>query len=531
MIVGVSTYKPFPAQMRFHSDPRKFRLFGGARGPGKSRAILEEGIAACNFIPDGKGGSVYRENAEGLNALVLRTSLTDLEGSVISKFKESDWFKKGVAKWSDQKKTATFPNGSMLKFGYAANSVDLAQYLGQEYAFIGWDEIGLAKDYKMFVELMGSLRCPIPDVVCRMAGSANPGGVGHAWLKAMFVDGKPAPGMEPHQYKREHYSYIPATYLDGPYKDDQPYLDNLLMQPKAVQRAWILGDWNIVAGAYFDCWSMIDDPSADPPQIDMTFDPLWLESERKSWWDVWISIDWGFQHHAAVYWYTLDSHGNCYTFREIVVKKQGSRALAKAIIENSRDLSIDAIYLSPDAKSKHDYDANSIKQQMDDIFLDSDLPCTTIASDDRKAGWLLMHQMLSSGQWKIGRNCREALAGLPTLMINPANIEDVLKVDAIADDVGDALRYGIFSRRASFSVKPRAVRRQETLAAAPNMQAMYMADLRLKEQEEKKAKQFSNIGRIPSWRAKLSMGRNRQARRFFKAVEDLTKDKADVDKP
>ena len=40
--VEVETYKPFPRQRAFHSSPAKYRLFGGAAGPGKSRAILEE---------------------------------------------------------------------------------------------------------------------------------------------------------------------------------------------------------------------------------------------------------------------------------------------------------------------------------------------------------------------------------------------------------------------------------------------------------------------------------------------------------
>src|ERR1043166_2908722 len=116
----IKTYIPRLKQIRFHADPHKFRLFGGARGPGKSRALLEDGISACNFQPDGKGGAAYRTNGTGLNAIILRTSLTDLEGSVIAKFKESDWTKAG-AKYQEQKKLVTFPNGATLRFGYAAN--------------------------------------------------------------------------------------------------------------------------------------------------------------------------------------------------------------------------------------------------------------------------------------------------------------------------------------------------------------------------------------------------------------------------
>jgi phage terminase large subunit len=494
-----------------------------ARGPGKSRALLEDALAACNFKPDGKGGSIYREDGRGLNAIILRTSLTDLEGSVISKFKESDWFRKEYVHYSDQKKLVTFPNGATLKFGYAANRTDLAQYLGQEYFAIYWDELGLIPNFNMWIDMAGSLRCPVKDVFCRMAGSANPGGPGHAWLKNLFVDAKPAPGMEAHQFKKEHYAYIPATYLDGPYANDKDYLENLLMQPKAVQRAWILGDWDMIAGAYFSNWSIVDFPGDDknPPTKDMTFDPDWLEKMRQDWWQCWVSVDWGFQHHAALYWHTMDGKGNVFTFKELVVRKQGSKALATALIENSKGLNIEFIYLSPDTRAKHDYDSNSIKQQMDSILLQSSLPLTTIASDDRKAGWLLMYQLLDSGEWRIGKNCQEALAAIPTLMIATNQIEDVLKTDTIGDDVADALRYGIFSRLQGRSMKPKAVVRQETLDAVQDPNRKYMIDLRLQAEELKKKAQFSKIGRIPGWKERIANQRQRAARQFNDALKKV----------
>ena len=37
-------YTPFPKQQEFHKSPAKYRLFGGAAGPGKSKALLMEAI-------------------------------------------------------------------------------------------------------------------------------------------------------------------------------------------------------------------------------------------------------------------------------------------------------------------------------------------------------------------------------------------------------------------------------------------------------------------------------------------------------
>ena len=45
--VEIETYRPFPRQQAFHASPAKYRLFGGAAGPGKSRALVEEGHQTC----------------------------------------------------------------------------------------------------------------------------------------------------------------------------------------------------------------------------------------------------------------------------------------------------------------------------------------------------------------------------------------------------------------------------------------------------------------------------------------------------
>jgi hypothetical protein len=132
-----------------------------------------------------------------------------------------------------------------------------------------------------------------------------------------------------------------------------------------------------------------------------------------------------------------------------------------------------------------------------------------------------MYQLLDSGEWKIGRNCREAIAGIPTLMISTANIEDVQKSDTIADDVGDALRYGIFSRLQNRSVKPKSVERQELLDSKPDMQSKYMADLRLQAQEAESKKKIGQIGRIPSWKQKLSMNKRRANQAYYDAVKRM----------
>ena len=491
-----SDYNPFPRQIAFHTDPHKFILFGGARGPGKSRALLEEAIRVCVAIPDGKGGSIPIKDGKDIQVIILRTSLIDLEDSIISKFRQSPWLTEGVAKFNEQKHLAVFPNGSTLRFGYASNMKDLNQYLGAGYSWIGIDEAGLMSSYKMWVALMGSLRTLHPGITARMVCTANPGQIGHDWLKHLFVLKKPAPGMESHQYNPGDYSYIPANYLDGPFANDTDYIANLKAQPMAIRKAWINGSWDIKSGAYFDNW-------------DLSMTCSLAQVGIADWWDKWISIDWGFKHAATVYWHCSDQDGNVFTYKELVAKNTvGSADLANQIVAyNGKDV-IKAVYLSPDAWQKRDENAFPVEQQIGMVLSQAGLPYPSRATDDRVAGWVLMYQMLSDGSWKIVDRCQEAITALPSLVMNPDKLEDVQKQDTVADDAADGIRYGILSHcKGRKSRKPMNLVRQEHLASAKSPSHAYMLDLKFQEKQEQNRAILRAIGRIPDWKSKFKLGK------------------------
>jgi hypothetical protein len=56
-----------------------------------------------------------------------------------------------------------------------------------------------------------------------MAGATNPGNIGHAWVKSLWIDKKPASGMEhSDEYDPGDYDFIPARVTDNPiYASDQ----------------------------------------------------------------------------------------------------------------------------------------------------------------------------------------------------------------------------------------------------------------------------------------------------------------------
>jgi Phage terminase large subunit len=449
----VLDYDPFPKQWQFHSSKAKYRLFGGAAGPGKSMALMMEAVIQAQRHP-------------GANTLVLRRTFPELEASILN------YFRREIPRdlyhgFNESKHLVEWKNGSTTRFGYCAAEHDVYQYQGAEYLFIGIDELTLFT-LRQWQFLTSRNRCPLPGTYPNMAGATNPGNIGHAWVKALWIDKQPAPSMErPEQYDPADYDFVPARLADNPiYALDTNYKKTLEALPTHLKRAFLDGEWDVFAGQYFD-------------KFDVGRHIARAESlEWRPWWPRWISIDWGFEHPAATYWHAQaplpplkaverrnDGAGGkpatrVVTYREYVTRRTSPRDLAREIIARSlasvaagaigdgetRREKIDAIYLSPDAFARRTDEA-SIAEQMGDIFAAAGFPRPTPADDDRIGGWMLMYQMLDAGEWLLTDNCSELIRTIPTLVRDTARIEDVEKMDG--DDTADAARYGLKSRYAA----------------------------------------------------------------------------------
>ena len=161
-----------------------------------------------------------------------------------------------------------------------------------------------------------------------MAGATNPGNVGHAWVKALWVTREPAPGMEsPEEYCASDYEFVQARLEDNPvYANDENYKRTLAALPGDLKRAFLDGNWDVFAGQYFDRF----DVSRNVRRVE--------EIAWQSWWPRWISVDWGFEHPAATYWHTrtigeggADGCGRVATYREYVTHRTAPRELARAM--------------------------------------------------------------------------------------------------------------------------------------------------------------------------------------------------------
>lgn len=126
--------------------------------------------------------------------------------------------------------------------------------------WIGWDELTHWAFDTAYRYLRGRLRSAQQDIpVKRIRGTANPGGPGHGWVKGKFIAPHPA-GYEVFRDPETKGTvvFIPSKLTDNRIglRNDPDYANRLRgLGSKALVDAMLDGDWDVIEGAYFDCWS------------------------------------------------------------------------------------------------------------------------------------------------------------------------------------------------------------------------------------------------------------------------------------
>jgi predicted phage terminase large subunit-like protein len=219
---------PEPKQAAFILCSAREALYGGAAGGGKSVALL---IAALEWVdrPD-------------YAALILRRTFADLSlpGALIPLSQE--WLGPTDAVWNGNEHTWTFPSGAKLVFGYMDAEKDKFRYQGAAFHFVGWDELTQFTETQyryLFSRRRRRTGSTAPTV---HRSTSNPGGEGHEWVKARFVD--------PGDPKRP---FFPARLDDNPHLDREDYLHSL-DELDPITRAQLLhGDWGAMpSGGWFE---------------------------------------------------------------------------------------------------------------------------------------------------------------------------------------------------------------------------------------------------------------------------------------
>lgn len=197
--------------------------------------------------------ATYGEAANGLMVRRQRTELVDtIERSKVI-YSKLGW------RFKEQDKLWRSPNGARLRFAYLENDSDAEAYQGHSYSRVYPEEIGNFPRAEPVLKLMATLRSAY-GVPVGLRGTGNPGGPGHQWVKNRYID--PAPGgYQPlwSEFKnpftgavvKRDRIFIPSRLDDNPRLGDD-YVANLSMVGSpALVRAWLEGDWSVVAGAFF----------------------------------------------------------------------------------------------------------------------------------------------------------------------------------------------------------------------------------------------------------------------------------------
>lgn len=298
-----------PKQLEFMRRFEDEALYGGAAGGGKSDCALAEALRQVE-IPYYRG-------------LILRKTfpqLTELIDRSMEIYKPAyPW-----AKYNDQKHVWTFPSGAKIYFGSLQHTKDRTNYQGKRYDFIDFDELTqfLWEEYSY---LFSRNRPNGPGTRCYMRAQANPGGVGHGWVKERFITAaKPMQTIweqvkirypDGHEQTRwKSRIFVPSTVFDNKIllENDPEYLTRLASMPEQERNALLYGDWDTFSGQVFTEWRNDSDHYKDRVNTHVI-----APFEIPAGWKIWRSFDWGYARPFSVGWYAVDHERRLYRIREL----------------------------------------------------------------------------------------------------------------------------------------------------------------------------------------------------------------------
>lgn len=217
-------------------------FYGGSRGSLKTEGTIGDWIQHSN---------AYGEDAAGVMLRKTREQLAET-------FERSKRILRPLG-FHPAGHTITSPQGARLRFAYLERDSDAENHQGDNNTRVYIEEMGNFANPAPVMKMMATLRST-KGVPVGFRGTGNPGGPGHGWVKARYISPDPAgwkiieePFVNPFTQATEikQRIFIPGKITDHDLLGSD-YIANLQMSgsPEMV-RAWLEGDWDVVAGAYF----------------------------------------------------------------------------------------------------------------------------------------------------------------------------------------------------------------------------------------------------------------------------------------
>lgn len=409
-------------QVQFLKSTALYCGYGGARGGGKSHAVRIDAVRGALKYP-------------GIKILIVRRRYTDLQGNYVEPLNKI--LPSTIAEYNSQLHQYYFINGSTIKLGHFQSYGQAAdEYQGQEFDWIFMDEATQFTEQEF--RLLGGCLRGVNNIPKKFRLTMNPGGVGHRWVKRLFIDrqfktdcANPEENENP-----DDYEFIQALVTDNTAlmksNGGKQYLAMLSSLPENIRNAHRYGDWDALGGNYFPEFQTathVCEPFAIPPS-----------------WARYRAFDYGLDA-LAVLWFAIAPNGRVYMYREL--KKSGlivSDAAQEILSNTGVNEKIITTYAPDDIWSRQ----KDTGKTMAEVFLSNGVAIVK-ASRSRVQGWLQVKEFLApmgDGKPKlmVFNTCQNFIDDIQSIQASDKDPNDCAVEPHDITHLPDACRYFCISR-------------------------------------------------------------------------------------
>ena len=445
--LSINIPEPNDKQKLFLSDHHKYIAFGGARGGGKSWSVrVKAKLLAFNYA--------------GIKQMIMRRTYPELYANHIKPLLQE--LPIGSYKYNDSKKELTFPNGSCILFRYCNNDKDLLNYQGTEVDILYIDEATQFSEeqYKVLIACVRGVN----NFPKRVYLTCNAGGIGHQWVKRLFISKSYRDGENP-----DEYSFIQSLVTDNKalLKEQPDYIKQLEALPPKLKEAWLYGNWDIFEGQFFE--DFVDRPEY---YSDRTWTHVIDPFEIPEGWKIYRSFDWGYNKPFSCGWWAVDYEGVAYRILELYgctkTPNEGVKWTPPKVFSEIARIEREHRWL----KGKHIigiadpaiWNAETGKS-IAEVAADHGVFFTK-GDHERIAGWMQVHYRLAFDDngfpmMYVFSNCKAFIRTIPLLQYDEHKPEDL---DSDGEDhCADEVRYFCMSR----PITPRMAAKPDEYATNP----------------------------------------------------------------
>lgn len=393
-------------QWKFFLSRVRYTCYGGARGGGKSWSIVRKAPLMALYYG-------------GIQILIVRREYDQLENPIIQpmlKLLHPD-----VYTYNKTEHLLTFINGSKIKF---SNMPDYSAAVEGKFQGNNWDVLFIDEATQFLESEFRGLDAIVRGdngFPKRVYLTCNPGGVGHFWVKRLFVDRDFHADENP-----DDYVFIQATVKDNK-NIDKKYINVLNNLPEDIRRAHRDGDWNVLSGSYFGEFT----------EGIHTCKPFLL----KKTWKRYRAMDYGLDCHFCI-WVAVDESGRCYVYRQYQeVNQYVSDAARMQLVLTTADEDINYTISPPDLWARNRENGKS----QANTFMECGLSLYR-ADNNRQQGWYALKELLKIREdGKPGlivfNTCSSLIESMKCIQHDKTNPNDVAKQPHEITHGPDALRY------------------------------------------------------------------------------------------